>query len=60
VVPNLQAQQEEVKALHELLGMDTHLVTVALDIDPNEQAGDLKVMRPTISSVGFTRLRRLN
>ncbi len=48
------------KALHELLGMDTHLVTVALDIDPNEQAGDLKVMRPTISSVGFTRLRRLN
>jgi thiol-disulfide isomerase/thioredoxin len=40
--PTCKAQQEEVKALHELLGMDAHLVTVALDIDPNEQAGDLK------------------
>jgi thiol-disulfide isomerase/thioredoxin len=39
--PNCLQQQKEVKALHEAVGMSQDLVTVVLDIDPNENAGDL-------------------
>lgn len=35
-------QQMEVKSLHEQLGMPADLVTIALDIDPNEDADTLK------------------
>jgi hypothetical protein len=35
-------QQKEVQALHELLGMRDDLVSLGLDIDPNETAGTLK------------------
>lgn len=35
-------QQMEVKLLHEQLGMPADLVTIALDIDPNENADTLK------------------
>lgn len=35
-------QQKEVKALHEALGPDSGLVSVGLDIDPNEVPADLK------------------
>jgi thiol-disulfide isomerase/thioredoxin len=35
-------QQMEVKSLHEKLGMPADLITVALDIDPNENGADLK------------------
>jgi thiol-disulfide isomerase/thioredoxin len=35
-------QQKEVKALHELLGMRDDLVTLVLDIDPNEDADNLR------------------
>ena len=40
--PSCKRQQEQVKALHEALGMDSDLVSVGLDIDPNENADDLK------------------
>jgi thiol-disulfide isomerase/thioredoxin len=36
------SQQKQVKALHEALRMNEDLVSVGLDIDPNEDAGDLK------------------
>ncbi len=39
---NCLRQQKEVKALHETMGMNEDLVTVALDIDANENADDLK------------------
>jgi peroxiredoxin len=35
-------QQKEVQALHELLGMRDDLVSLGLDIDPNETASTLK------------------
>jgi len=35
-------QQGEVKTLHEKLGMNEDLVTIGLDIDPNENLEDLK------------------
>jgi hypothetical protein len=35
-------QQNEVKALHELLGVRDDFVSLGLDIDPNENADDLK------------------
>jgi len=35
-------QQMEVKSLHEQLGMPADLITIALDIDPNESGEDLK------------------
>lgn len=39
---NCLRQQKEVKALHETLGERDDLVTLVLDIDPNEDAGNLK------------------
>jgi hypothetical protein len=39
---NCLRQQQEVKALHETLDEDDGLVTLVLDIDPNEDAGNLK------------------
>jgi thiol-disulfide isomerase/thioredoxin len=39
---NCLRQQKEVKALHQALGMNEDLVTVVLDIDPNEDADNLK------------------
>jgi hypothetical protein len=39
---NCLRQQQEVKALHEALGPTDGFVTVVLDVDPNERAGDLK------------------
>ena len=39
---NCLRQQKEVKALHEALGERDDLVTVVLDIDPNENAQNLK------------------
>ena len=40
--PTCKRQQMEVKALHEQLGMPADLVTIALDIDPNENGDALK------------------
>jgi cytochrome oxidase Cu insertion factor (SCO1/SenC/PrrC family) len=39
---NCRTQQKEIKALHEKLGMQDDLVTLSLDIDPNENEADLK------------------
>lgn len=39
---NCKKQQTEVKALHEALGPDHQLISIGLDIDPNENANDLK------------------
>ncbi len=39
---NCKKQQEQVKILHELIGMDEDLVSIGLDIDTNENAEDLK------------------
>ena len=39
---NCMKQQEQVKILHETLGMDSDLVSIGFDIDPNENAEDLK------------------
>ena len=40
--PSCLKQQIQVKSLHESLGMPSDLITVALDIDPNENADTLK------------------
>ena len=40
--PNCKKQQMEIKALHQKLGMSADLVTIALDIDANENADTLK------------------
>jgi len=40
--PNCKKQQGEVKALREKLGMQEDFVSIGLDIDPNENAADLK------------------
>jgi thiol-disulfide isomerase/thioredoxin len=40
--PNCKKQQMEVKALHEKMGMSADLVTIALDIDANENGDTLK------------------
>lgn len=40
--PNCKKQQEQVAALHEMLGMNDDLVTIGLDVDKNEMADDLK------------------
>lgn len=40
--PTCKKQQIEVKAMHEKLGMPADLVTIALDIDPNENGDALK------------------
>ena len=39
---NCLRQQREVQALHEALGMEDGLVTLVLDIDPNENADHLR------------------
>jgi hypothetical protein len=39
---NCLRQQQEVKALHETLGTEDGLVTLVLDIDPNENAEHLR------------------
>jgi thiol-disulfide isomerase/thioredoxin len=39
---NCKQQQKQVKSLHEKLGMPADLVTIALDIDPNENGDTLK------------------
>ena len=39
---NCLAQQRQVKALHELLGARDDFISLGLDIDPNENADDLK------------------
>jgi hypothetical protein len=40
--PTCKRQQGEIKALHELLGMPADLVSISLDIDPNEDSEYLK------------------
>jgi len=40
--PNCKKQQGQVKLLNEQLGMPADLVTVVLDVDPNEDAASLK------------------
>jgi PBP1b-binding outer membrane lipoprotein LpoB len=40
--PSCKRQQVQVKALHEALGIEGDLVSIGLDIDPNENAADLK------------------
>jgi cytochrome oxidase Cu insertion factor (SCO1/SenC/PrrC family) len=40
--PTCLAQQKEVVKLHQMLGMNSDLVSVSLDIDPNENADMLK------------------
>jgi thiol-disulfide isomerase/thioredoxin len=40
--PTCQGEMSQVKRLHELLGPGTDLVSVALDVDPNEDAATLK------------------
>ena len=39
---NCHAQQDQIKAMQDKLGMPADLVTVSLDIDPNEKQADLK------------------
>ncbi|MFC2028666.1 TlpA family protein disulfide reductase [Chloroflexota bacterium] len=38
---NCKKQQQQVKALHDQLGNDSDLISIGLDIDPNEVADDL-------------------
>jgi thiol-disulfide isomerase/thioredoxin len=40
--PSCKKQQQQVKTLHEKLGMPADLVSIVLDIDPNESADTLK------------------
>jgi len=40
--PSCKRQQAQVKAIYEALGMDSDLIVIGLDIDPNENAEDLK------------------
>jgi thiol-disulfide isomerase/thioredoxin len=40
--PNCLQQQKQVQALHQALGMNVDLVTVTLDVDPNENASSLQ------------------
>jgi len=40
--PNCKKQQEQVKILNEVLGMDSDLISIGFDVDPNENAADLK------------------
>jgi thiol-disulfide isomerase/thioredoxin len=40
--PNCQKQQEQVKLLNKSLGMDSDLISIGFDVDPNENAADLK------------------
>jgi len=40
--PTCLSQQKEIAKLHEMMGMSDDLVTVSLDVDPNENAATLK------------------
>lgn len=40
--PTCKKQQEQVKILHEALGMHSDLISIGFDVDPNENAADLK------------------
>jgi len=40
--PNCKKQQEQVKILNEALGMHSDLISIGFDVDPNENAADLK------------------
>jgi thiol-disulfide isomerase/thioredoxin len=40
--PNCKRQQEQVKILNEALGMHSDLISIGFDVDPNENAADLK------------------
>lgn len=48
--PNCKRQQEQVKALHALLGERDDFVSLGLDIDPNESA---EVLKNYVTSNGF-------
>lgn len=48
--PNCKKQQMQVQALHEQLGDNPDFISIGLDIDPNENADDLKTY---IDSNGF-------
>ncbi|NSW53898.1 MAG: hypothetical protein HPY85_15465 [Anaerolineae bacterium] len=39
---NCKKQQDQVKLLHETLGVDSDLISIGFDVDPNENADDLK------------------
>ena len=47
---NCLKQQTQVKALHDMIGMNDDFVSIGLDIDPNENAVDLKKY---VESKGF-------
>ncbi len=40
--PNCKKQQEQIKKLIKALGMDSDLISIGFDVDPNENAADLK------------------
>lgn len=40
--PNCKKQQDQVKILNEALGMHSDLISIGFDVDPNENAADLK------------------
>lgn len=40
--PSCKKQQEQVKILNEALGMHSDLISIGFDVDPNENAADLK------------------
>lgn len=40
--PSCKKQQEQVKMLNEALGMHSDLISIGFDVDPNENAADLK------------------
>jgi thiol-disulfide isomerase/thioredoxin len=40
--PTCRQQGDEVKKLHQTLGPDSGLVSVSIDVDPNETVGDLR------------------
>jgi thiol-disulfide isomerase/thioredoxin len=50
--PNCKKQQSHVKALHGILGMNKDLISIGLDIDPNENA-DLKNYTDSNGFVGL-------
>ena len=45
-----RSQQEQIKAMHEKLGMSDDLVSLSLDIDPNE---DIETVKSYLASTGF-------
>ena len=45
-----RSQQEQIKAMHEKLGMSDDLVSLSLDIDPNE---DIETIKSYLASTGF-------